>query len=73
MSPRRLNQNTHGAGRMGLVLLRQRQVAYLHPEELGRLLKPEEDEALAISELQYTNYVLDFPISIRILLVKWGV
>jgi hypothetical protein len=58
---------------MGLVLLRQHHVAYLHPEELGRLLKPEEDEALAISELQHTDYVLDFQISLRILLVKWGV
>jgi hypothetical protein len=73
MSPRRLNQSTHGAGRMGLVLLRQHHVTYLHPEELGRLLKTEEDEASAISELQHTNYVLDFPISLRILLFKWGV
>jgi hypothetical protein len=35
---------------MGLVLLRQLHVAYLHPEERDGLLKPEEDEALAISE-----------------------
>lgn len=50
MSPRRLNQSTHGAGRMGLVLLRRPHVAYLHPEGYDGLLKPEEDEALAISE-----------------------
>jgi hypothetical protein len=50
MSLRRLNQSTHGAGRMGLVLLRQPHVTYLHPEEHNGLLKPEEDEALVISE-----------------------
>jgi hypothetical protein len=31
-----------------LALLRQPHVAYFHPEEHGGLLKPEEDEALAI-------------------------
>lgn len=50
MSPRRLNPSTHGAGRTGLVLLRQPHVAYLRPEEHDGLLKPEEDETLAISE-----------------------
>jgi hypothetical protein len=57
---------------MGWVSIRQFHVAYLHPEEHDELLKPEEDEALAISKWQHTNYVLDFPISLRILLVKWG-
>ena len=50
MSPRRLNQSTYGAGRMGLVLLRQPRVADLHPEKHDGLLNPEEDKALAISE-----------------------
>jgi hypothetical protein len=50
MSPRRLNQSTHGAEKMELVLLHQPHVVYLHPEEHDALLKPEEDEALAISE-----------------------
>jgi hypothetical protein len=65
MSPRRLNQSTHGAEKMGLVLLRQPHVVYLHPEEHDALLKPDEDVALAISELQHTNYVLKFLISLR--------
>lgn len=50
MSPRRLNRSIYGAEKMGLVLLRQPYVVYLHPEEHDALLKPEEDEALAISE-----------------------
>lgn len=50
MSPRRLNQSIHDAGRMGSVLLRQPHVVYLHPVEYDGLLKPEEEEVLAISE-----------------------
>lgn len=59
MSPRRRSQSIHGAGRMGLVLSGRRFAGYPRPAEHDRLsLKPEGDEALAISELQHIHYEL---------------